>query len=138
MDVNATKRWSREQAIAYLDENTPSPHSTNEAAVDRYLAVPGQATSFMVGMLHLLEERERAKAALGAKFDLRQFHAVVLENGYVPLWAVTAGVDRWLVGQAADTATTTSALTPIATRPMSQPGSTDAKNFVAAGSSRVQ
>jgi uncharacterized protein (DUF885 family) len=132
------KRWSRQQAIAYLDENTPSPHSTNEAAVDRYLAVPGQATSFMVGMLHVLGERERARAALGVKFDLRQFHAVVLENGYVPLWAVTAGVDRWLAGQAADTATTTSALTPIATRPVSQPGSAAAENFVAAGSSSVQ
>jgi uncharacterized protein (DUF885 family) len=93
------KRWTREEAIAYLDQNTPSPRASNESAVDRYLAVPGQATSFMVGMQHILAERERARQSLGEKFDLRQFHAVVLENGYVPLWAVSESVDRWLAGQ---------------------------------------
>jgi uncharacterized protein (DUF885 family) len=132
------KRWTREQAIAYLDQNTPSPRATNEGAVDRYLAVPGQATSFMVGMQHLLAERERAKQALGKQFDLRQFHAVVLENGYVPLWAVTANVDRWLTGQAALTTTTTSALTPIATSPVSHPGNNSPDSSLAAGSHSVQ
>jgi uncharacterized protein (DUF885 family) len=132
------KRWTREQAIAYLDENTPSPHSTNEGAVDRYLAVPGQATSFMVGMQHILAERERAKQALGAGFDLRQFHGVVLENGYVPLWAVSDNVDRWLAGHKALTSTTTSALTPIATSPLSQDGSTLAATWRAAGRSSTQ
>ena len=129
------KRWTREQAVAYLDENTPSPRATNEGAVDRYLAVPGQATSFMVGMEHILAERERARQALGAKFDLRQFHAVVLENGYVPLWAVSASVDRWLAGQKALTTTTTSALTPMATSPLSQPWNTAASPSRAGGSS---
>ena len=129
------KRWTREQAIAYLDENTPSPRVTNEGAVDRYLAVPGQATSFMVGMQHLLAERERTKQALGGRFDLRRFHAAVLENGYVPLWAVTASVDDWLAGQAALTSTTTSALTIIATSPASQPGSRAASDSRAGGSS---
>jgi uncharacterized protein (DUF885 family) len=129
------KRWTRDQAIAYLDQNTPSPRASNESAVDRYLAVPGQATSFMVGMQHILAERERARQSLGEKFDLRQFHAVVLENGYVPLWAVSESVDRWLAGQAALTATTTSALTPMATSPFSQPGSSTANHSRAAGSS---
>jgi uncharacterized protein (DUF885 family) len=95
------KRWSREQAIRYLDENTPSPRASNESAVDRYLAVPGQATAFTVGMLKILEERERARLALGARFDLREFHAVVLENGYVPLWALSAAVDRWIAAERA-------------------------------------
>jgi uncharacterized protein (DUF885 family) len=90
------KRWSREQAIRYLDENTPSPRSSNEAAVDRYLAVPGQATAFTVGMLQILQERERARRELGDRFDLREFHAVVLENGYAPLWALSEAVDRWI------------------------------------------
>lgn len=90
------KRWSREQAIRYLDENTPSPRASNESAVDRYLAVPGQATAFTVGMLQILEERRRAQQALGTKFDLRQFHAVVLENGYVPLWALSEAIDGWI------------------------------------------
>jgi uncharacterized protein (DUF885 family) len=89
-----SRRWSREQAIRYLDDNTPSPRASNESAVDRYLAVPGQATAFTVGMLHILKERERARAALGDAFDLRAFHAAVLENGYAPLWAVTDAVDR--------------------------------------------
>jgi uncharacterized protein (DUF885 family) len=129
------KRWSREQAIAYLDENTPSPHATNEGAVDRYLAVPGQATSFMVGMQHILAERERAREALGDRFDLRRFHATVLENGYVPLWAVSDSVGRWIAEEAPATTTTTSALTPIATSPLSQPGSSDAKSVFAAGTS---
>ena len=97
-----SKRWTREQAIRYLDENTPSPHSSNESAVDRYLAVPGQATAFTVGMLRIREERERARQALGDRFDLRQFHAVVLENGYVPLWALSEAVDRWIVQVRAD------------------------------------
>lgn len=88
------RRWSREEAIRYLDDNTPSPRAANESAVDRYLAVPGQATAFTVGMLHILKERERARAALGDAFDLRAFHAAVLENGYAPLWAVTDAVDR--------------------------------------------
>jgi uncharacterized protein (DUF885 family) len=96
------KRWSREQAIRYLDENTPSPRASNESAVDRYLAVPGQATAFTVGMLHILAERERARQALGAGFDLRQFHAVVLENGYVPLWALSEAIDGWIAQARAD------------------------------------
>jgi uncharacterized protein (DUF885 family) len=90
------KRWSRERAIAYLDENTPSPHATNEQAVDRYLAVPGQATAFTVGMKRILEERERARRELGERFDLREFHAAVLAQGYVPLWALTEAVDDWI------------------------------------------
>ena len=97
------KRWTREQAIAWLDENTPSPHATNAGAVDRYLAVPGQATSFMVGMQHFLAVREQAKARLGTRFDLKRFHTAVLENGFVPLWAVTDSVDSWAQSeQAAD------------------------------------
>jgi uncharacterized protein (DUF885 family) len=96
-----SKRWSREQAIRYLDENTPSPRASNESAVDRYLAVPGQATAFTVGMLQILKERDRARRALGDRFDLREFHAVVLENGYVPLWALSEAVDRWIAEAAA-------------------------------------
>jgi uncharacterized protein (DUF885 family) len=90
------ERWSRERAIRYLDDNTPSPHATNVGAVDRYLAVPGQATAFTTGMLQMLAERERARSALGTKFDIRDFHAVVLQSGYLPLWALTENVTSWL------------------------------------------
>jgi uncharacterized protein (DUF885 family) len=135
------RRWSREQAIRYLDDNTPSPRAANESAVDRYLAVPGQATAFTVGMLHILKERERARAALGDAFDLRAFHAAVLENGYVPLWAVTDSVDRYVAarrGTTRLTTTATAALIPIATSPVSQPGSSRPQRASAAGSSRAQ
>lgn len=90
------KRWSREQAIAYLDENSASPHGTIVREVDRYLAVPGQATAFMVGKLKLVAERERARQALGPRFDIREYHRIVLESGYLPLWAVHERVDRWI------------------------------------------
>ena len=93
------RRWSREQAIRWLDENTPSPHEANVQAVDRYLAVPGQATAFTVGMLQIVAERERARRELGPRFDLREFHAVVLENGYVPLWALREHVDDWITSR---------------------------------------
>jgi uncharacterized protein (DUF885 family) len=96
------KHWSRDQAIAYLDENTPSPHPTNVRAVDRYLAVPGQATSFMVGMRKFVAERERAKAALGARFDLREYHRVALGSGYVPLWALEQNVSAWIAAKTHD------------------------------------
>jgi uncharacterized protein (DUF885 family) len=90
------KHWTREQAIRYLNENTPSSEETNERAVDRYLAVPGQATSFMVGMRKFLAERERARAALGDKFDLREYHRMALSSGYVPLWALEQKVSAWI------------------------------------------
>jgi uncharacterized protein (DUF885 family) len=90
------KHWTRAQAIQYLNDNTPSPEETNERAVDRYLAVPGQATSFMVGMRKFVAERERARAALGARFDLREYHQVALSSGYIPLWALEQKVSAWI------------------------------------------
>jgi uncharacterized protein (DUF885 family) len=90
------KRWTREQAIQYLNENTPSPEATNIRAVDRYLAVPGQATSFMVGMRKFVAERERARQALGSRFDLREYHRVALSSGYIPLWALDQKVSSWI------------------------------------------
>ncbi len=97
------RRWTREQAIRYLDENTPSPRSSNEGAVDRYLAVPGQATAFTTGLLQILAERDRARQTLGPRFDLREFHQTVLQSGYLPLWAMTENVSRWLQQPAAAT-----------------------------------
>jgi uncharacterized protein (DUF885 family) len=94
------KRWTRDVAIRYLDENTPSPRASNEQAVDRYLAVPGQATAFTVGMLQILDDRERAKLALGSRFDIREFHAALLQSGYLPLWAMSENVTRWIESRA--------------------------------------
>jgi uncharacterized protein (DUF885 family) len=90
------KHWTREQAIRYLNENTPSPEATNIHAVDRYLAVPGQATSFMVGMRKFVAERERARASLGSRFDVREYHRIALSSGYIPLWALDQKVTAWI------------------------------------------
>jgi uncharacterized protein (DUF885 family) len=90
------KHWTREQAIQYLNDNTPSPEETNIHAVDRYLAVPGQATSFMVGMRKFVAERERARQALGTRFDLREYHKIALSSGYIPLWALDQKVTNWI------------------------------------------
>jgi uncharacterized protein (DUF885 family) len=95
------KHWTREQAIQYLNENTPSPEETNIHAVDRYLAVPGQATSFMVGMRKFVAERERARQALGPQFDLREYHKLALSSGYIPLWALDQKVTTWIQSKSA-------------------------------------
>lgn len=86
--------WSREKAIEYLNDNTPRSDTARE--VDRYIAVPGQATAFMVGMKTFLAEREHARGVLGPKFDIRGFHDAVLHNGFIPLWAVEQSVDTWI------------------------------------------
>ena len=90
------KQWTRRQAIDYLNESTPSTEGANVRAVERYLAVPGQAVSFKVGMIRIEEKRKEAHERLGDDFDIRGFHQAVLENGYVPLWAMEYWVDRWI------------------------------------------
>lgn len=89
------KHWTREQTIDYLDATTPRDHASNVRAVDRYIAVPGQATSFMVGMHRILEARAEARAVLGDDFDIRGFHAAVLRHGYVPLSIMEESVQDW-------------------------------------------
>lgn len=94
-----SKRWSREQAIAYLTENTPNPSGDIEKAIERYIVYPGQATAYMIGKLKIMELRERAREKLGDRFDIRQFHEVVLVNGPVPLDILEQQVDAWIAGQ---------------------------------------
>lgn len=93
------KRWSREQAIAYLKENTPNPDGDIEKAIERYIVYPGQATAYLIGKLKIMELRGRAQAALGDRFDYRTFHEVVLESGPVPLDILDRRVDRWIAKQ---------------------------------------
>lgn len=79
------KRWSRAQAIAYLEENTAVPRLEIESEVDRYIAWPGQALAYKIGELKIREIRARAQERLGAKFDLRAFHDRILSQGSIPL-----------------------------------------------------
>ncbi|MCA8830385.1 DUF885 domain-containing protein [Hymenobacter pini] len=79
------QRWTREQAIDYMRRTTGMALSDVTAEVERYIVMPGQACSYKIGMLKILELRERAKQQLGPKFDLRDFHDAVLKNGGMPL-----------------------------------------------------
>jgi uncharacterized protein (DUF885 family) len=89
-------RWTREQAIDYMKKNTGMSDRDVTAEIERYIVMPGQATAYKVGMMKILELREKAKSALGNKFDLRDFHDVVLKNGAVPLDILETLVDRYI------------------------------------------
>ncbi|MFC6635097.1 DUF885 domain-containing protein [Microbulbifer taiwanensis] len=91
------KQWTREEAIAYLQENTPNPKGDVVKAIERYIVMPGQATAYKIGMLKIVELREKAKKELGDQFDIRAFHDVVLANGAVPLNVLEDLVDEWIV-----------------------------------------
>ena len=80
-----SKQWTREQAIQYFLQNALLSERDATKEVERYFNWPGQATSYMIGQLKILELRDRARQALGPRFDIRDFHGVVLENGSVPL-----------------------------------------------------
>jgi uncharacterized protein (DUF885 family) len=90
------KHWSREQAIAYMQSNTGMAQSDVTAEIERYVVWPGQACAYKIGMKTILGLREKARAALGPKFDLKGYHALVLENGAMPLWLLQKNVDRWI------------------------------------------
>ena len=93
------KRWSREQAMQYLKDNTPNPDGDIEKAIERYIVYPGQATAYLIGKLKIMELRGRAQAVLGDRFDFRNFHDVVLESGPVPLDILERRVDAWIAAQ---------------------------------------
>jgi uncharacterized protein (DUF885 family) len=90
------KKWTREQAITYMKTNTGMAQSDVVSEIERYIVMPGQATSYKVGMMKILELREKAKLALGDKFDLRDFHDVMLKNGAVPLNILEIFIDNYI------------------------------------------
>jgi uncharacterized protein (DUF885 family) len=96
-----SKGWSEEQAIEYMMENSPEPFESVQSEVRRYIVWPGQATSYKIGMLKILELRERAAEALGDSFDLRAFHDIVLKGGALPLSLLERRVDAWIAEQSA-------------------------------------
>jgi len=90
------KRWTRQQAIDYMVANTGMTTSEVVTEIERYIVMPGQACAYKIGMLKILELRAKAKSQLGDKFDLREFHNVVLKNGSVPLGLLEEIVDRYI------------------------------------------
>ncbi|MEQ1868102.1 MAG: DUF885 domain-containing protein, partial [Micropepsaceae bacterium] len=93
------KRWTRQQAIDYMHSKTGMSVTEVTSEIERYIVMPGQALAYKIGMLKILELRERAKAALAAKFDLKAFHEIVLGGGALPLTILEQRVDTWIALQ---------------------------------------
>jgi uncharacterized protein (DUF885 family) len=90
------KGWSREQTIAYVRATEGSDEDSARRAVERYMALPGQALAYKVGELKIIELREHARRAQGDRFDIRRFHTQVLADGCVPLTMLEAKINGWL------------------------------------------
>lgn len=94
-----SQRWTRQQAIDYLVENTPNSVGDCTKAIERYIAMPGQATAYMIGKIKIMALRQKAEKALGDDFDVREFHDVVLKDGPVPLWILEEKVDAMIAAK---------------------------------------
>ncbi len=90
------KQWTRAQTMTWLRQNTPNSDRDILTETNRYIVNPGQATAYKIGMIRILELRERAKQKLGTAFDIRAFHDVVLGSGTVPLDVLEENVDAWI------------------------------------------
>ena len=93
------KRWTREQAIEYMLANTGMGETEVTAEIERYFVNPGQALAYKIGMLKILDLRERARGALGVRFDLKAFHNQVLGHGALPLDLLERVIDEWIAEQ---------------------------------------
>ena len=92
--------WPRQRAVEWLVEHTPMPRIDVESEIDRYISYPGQALAYMVGRREIVRLRRQASERLGAEFDLRAFHDIVLRAGMLPLPALAGTVERWVARQA--------------------------------------
>jgi uncharacterized protein (DUF885 family) len=90
------KKWTREEAVEYMVDMTGMGESEVVTEIERYIVDPGQACAYKIGMIKILELRERTKQALGDKFDLREFHRVVLKDGCLPLDVLTERVEEYI------------------------------------------
>jgi len=91
--------WPRETAVTFLMAHTTLSRAEAEEEVDRYIAIPGQALAYKMGERSILDLRERAKSALGEKFDLKRFHDAILKDGAMPLSILDAKVERWIADE---------------------------------------
>jgi uncharacterized protein (DUF885 family) len=90
--------WTRDQARACLADNTGLSQATIDYETDRYISWPGQALGYEIGVTRIRELRAKAEAALGPRFDIRDFHDVVLRDGPLPLDVLASEVDAWIAG----------------------------------------
>ena len=90
------KKWTREKAMDYMKKTTGMSDTEVRVEIERYIVWPAQATSYKMGMIKILELRERAKNKMGDKFNLKQFHSIVLDQGIVPLFVLENLIDDWI------------------------------------------
>jgi uncharacterized protein (DUF885 family) len=94
-----SQHWTRQQMVDYFHQYSTLDETNVQSEVDRYIAWPAQALGYKMGQLKILELRQRAKTALGPKFDLKAFHDVVLDSGALPLDVLEKQVDAWILAQ---------------------------------------
>jgi len=94
--------WTREEAIEYMLEHTASGYVGSASEIDRYIAVPGQATSYLLGSMEIQRLRRKAQEQLGDDFDIKAFHDKVIENGSVSLPMLRTSIDNWIAGKSPD------------------------------------
>ena len=90
------KKWTREEGIAYYQNNTAGSDRDCERMVERHIVMPSQATAYKIGMLKILELRSKAQEQLGDAFDIKQFHEVVLTSGSLPLNVLEDLVNQYI------------------------------------------
>jgi uncharacterized protein (DUF885 family) len=93
------KGWTRDQSIAYMLSHSGMSNTDATAEVERYIAIPSQATAYKIGALKIQQLRKRAQDQLGPKFDIREFHAQVLDSGALPLTILEQKIDRWIAAK---------------------------------------
>jgi len=93
------KGWTRDQSIAYMLGHSGMSKTEATAEVERYIAIPSQATAYKIGALTIQRLRKKAESELGPKFDIREFHAQVLDSGALPMKILEEKIDRWIVAK---------------------------------------
>ena len=96
------KKWTRERAMEYMKKTTGMSDTEVRVEIERYIVWPAQATSYKMGMLKILELRDRAINKMGDKFDLKKFHSLVLNQGIVPLFILEDLIDEWIKAEVGD------------------------------------
>ncbi len=94
------KGWTEDQAVTYMNTTGRQPIERSRSEIRRYLTLPGQATGYKIGMLKIMELRARAEQKLGAKFDVKAFHDLLIASGSQPLSIVERRVDEWIAARA--------------------------------------
>ena len=92
------KRWSRAEALTFITEQTGDGEDEMASEIDRYCSWPGQACGYMIGKLEILRQRARTRAALGPRYDLKDFNMAVVEGGNVPLDVLAQDIGRYIAG----------------------------------------